>query len=1187
VPAAERLEAARRDAPDAVVLARMLSLSMRAEPALVRGARLEAGLPASAESDLWFSSLVVSAGPLGIALDPGVADLLRDELARDPDALDAAWRLLERHHAGAAWSVRLEERINHLTAGGATSAAVQDLLAAALVELRRVQEANERGALGIARWLVAAVARLPAVVAGSPAATLAGVTAGAHLDGRIGPLDALDAEHREQWLPWLLASLGTTVLPVRLTETTLILGGVPAGAVPLEVPRTEPVVVTVVTQDGASHEVTLRDGDVVDVPIDRPPVTLRTVSGTEVELGVLAVGRLRSGDRWLGAACAVEPRLVVTADSVLEQATPDDPVIFVPALGGSVAVDVATPLRADGLTYLRLAEPASTVVPLGRPTVGAAWRAEPDASGTVSTLADGVMVLECDTVPPPGAAVTLEDPWGVVIGMVTGPDLPRRPVTAAVIDPARATTAAPPGETPAAEPTFDPAHFALLGPGGRLQVLREVSPEAMGVAMGGAAGYSYVSRDIDDRLQEAIARAGEGVVVAGERGAGKTRTLYEAAWRTLDRALLARPRPGSLRTVMDQLARTSLPEDVVVWLDDLADFAGELPEWSGTGPRLDRRRVILLATADDEPSPTQATATSSAYARDFTVFQLTASLSPQELARARERHPALLLDADRPWDATELETRERGLERLRAETGTPPEVVAEALDNLADQYFRVDRRDEARRLWREELALRREIAGDGDVRAQVDLATALLRWARGFGSEDIDPRAAEEALELLQRVDEIDPVLYRGRFAQATMETAEILVQAGRVQDGVRRGREAIDLTRREAVQEWDQPGTAVERLGMMLRRFASLLVEAGEPDGGTDASAESIDAYRRAVAAGRADATRGLVFALEEHAELFVSAGRLEDAIDAAREAVSEARPTGEARLLGGALSILARQLERAGRADDALSAMREQIAVLRDGPAPDADLADALTAFANLLVGAGRVRDAFAAAEEAVGLGRGVVADDGRYRDWLVRILEVAADAADRSRDLDLAIAYNEEQIELLEDAPDDVRGLVEDTLAQRRARRARAGEESKLGGPPVLGTWPASHLMGGVAAIGGTLVLLEHLLLFVPGDVGKALDDLVRGRTDDFAAGDAGLTRDPRIISLDRIEWIEARERATLLRPPSARIHLVGGGRFDVGVLTTRGSRNARPENHAAFRDWLGQMPAWIPRRRPDAS
>ena len=73
------LETTEKRFPNAVRLARVVSLASRIEPELLRQARLQLlpSLDAGAEADLWFSPLVQSSTPLALTLRPAVADLLR------------------------------------------------------------------------------------------------------------------------------------------------------------------------------------------------------------------------------------------------------------------------------------------------------------------------------------------------------------------------------------------------------------------------------------------------------------------------------------------------------------------------------------------------------------------------------------------------------------------------------------------------------------------------------------------------------------------------------------------------------------------------------------------------------------------------------------------------------------------------------------------------------------------------------------------------------------------------------------------------------------------------------------------------------------------------------------------------------------------------------------------------------
>ena len=145
--------------PDVVRLATAVSLAVRVEPGLLRSARIELTRPrvgVGAEADLWFGPLVASYTGRGLVLDTGVAALLREELARDPQRLTAARMLTHEVHLEAAPTIRLEEDLLYAALTGADRE-VGELLERALVTMHG--DADRRR--GVARWAARAVATLP------------------------------------------------------------------------------------------------------------------------------------------------------------------------------------------------------------------------------------------------------------------------------------------------------------------------------------------------------------------------------------------------------------------------------------------------------------------------------------------------------------------------------------------------------------------------------------------------------------------------------------------------------------------------------------------------------------------------------------------------------------------------------------------------------------------------------------------------------------------------------------------------------------------------------------------------------------------------------------------------------------------------------------------------------------------
>ncbi|MGA5822613.1 hypothetical protein ACPC54_32725 [Kitasatospora sp. NPDC094028] len=275
--------------PAAADLALACALAVRVEPPLLRGLRLLLpGAGAAAEADLYFSDLVTARDVTAITLDPSVARVLRAELATPERArlLDEAWQLVQAAHRDAHWSVRLEEQVNYLDAARPPDAqrTIEDLLLAGLAELAQLPNRK-----GVARWLLGAIARFPAEVAGAAVTRAAHVAAGALLDGRADRVgELLTPEEGEAWLPWLLDALPTTTLHVRLLDGAVVLGATDPAALPLSgVPQTDPLVVEVRWQDGErarSVRVGVAPDEPVRVETGTDLVTLVFLSGLAYQL---------------------------------------------------------------------------------------------------------------------------------------------------------------------------------------------------------------------------------------------------------------------------------------------------------------------------------------------------------------------------------------------------------------------------------------------------------------------------------------------------------------------------------------------------------------------------------------------------------------------------------------------------------------------------------------------------------------------------------------------------------------------------------------------------------------------------------------------------------------------------------------------------------------------------------------
>ena len=284
--AAARLNALQTRMPDVVLLARVSSLAVRIEPHLLRRLRFEL-LPevdVGSESDLWFSSLVESRGATGVVLQQPVAILLRDNLATDKVLLTRAANITSEAHAHLSPVLRLEETVTALALLD-REAAVQRIDDAFKPVLRALKEDDERG-LEMARWMLRAAPRFPAVVWQASAAYSLLHASSVLLGGRRILEEVPDAASLDpQTIAWALPAsvreerveIGIELLPAALQFSAAD----DAGARIRVPPTTPPVVEVRWLRDSTPVRVLIDPipGRVVDLGPDVASVTLRTVAG--------------------------------------------------------------------------------------------------------------------------------------------------------------------------------------------------------------------------------------------------------------------------------------------------------------------------------------------------------------------------------------------------------------------------------------------------------------------------------------------------------------------------------------------------------------------------------------------------------------------------------------------------------------------------------------------------------------------------------------------------------------------------------------------------------------------------------------------------------------------------------------------------------------------------------------------
>jgi tetratricopeptide (TPR) repeat protein len=175
------LASVERQSPELVRLAEVLSLAVRVEPALLRKARLTLTpkLAVSGETDLWFGPLVESSGAGGFVFRWEVLELLRERLAQKPVRLAEAWKLTRSFHPFIPPSAALEEEVTWASLAGHS----EDELARKLGRALTAMLSNSQRGVGIARWALRALPRLPERARSSESAALLAMGTVSRVDG--------------------------------------------------------------------------------------------------------------------------------------------------------------------------------------------------------------------------------------------------------------------------------------------------------------------------------------------------------------------------------------------------------------------------------------------------------------------------------------------------------------------------------------------------------------------------------------------------------------------------------------------------------------------------------------------------------------------------------------------------------------------------------------------------------------------------------------------------------------------------------------------------------------------------------------------------------------------------------------------------------------------------------------------
>ena len=326
-----------RQDPLALDLATLLSPAVLVTPELLRRLRLLLpGADVGTEVAVWMSEAMTSRSPLDASFDHEVAEHLRTRLRNDPRSAlrDMALAIIRADHASYHWSLRVEVELNLIDAQGIAGDEVAEQLVFATID--RLSTMSNIEARPIARWLLAALGRIPSSIRATEAAHTASFGAGLLLDGRL-PTHSDGLAAAEPWLPGLLRDVGTVNVAVEQYEGAVELRLAPGGNQDIDVvtaPSTKPVVITVSWQDGPATKqqvVHLRHPDSsAVVPVASSRVMLSTLagrrwevrhSGPELSQVVAVVAVVSNGRFQVASGYLITGRLVLTAEHCTRDTT--------------------------------------------------------------------------------------------------------------------------------------------------------------------------------------------------------------------------------------------------------------------------------------------------------------------------------------------------------------------------------------------------------------------------------------------------------------------------------------------------------------------------------------------------------------------------------------------------------------------------------------------------------------------------------------------------------------------------------------------------------------------------------------------------------------------------------------------------------------------------------------------------
>jgi hypothetical protein len=284
--ATERLQDLEADAPDALRLAQLVSLAVRVEPHFLRRMRLDL-LPAAdvgSEADLWFSPIIESRGSSSFVIDSTIALLLRRDLAREPETLEHAAKIIALEHRHMPALIQLEEQVHVIAARGGDDVLtrIDEAIAPALRALHEGTRAKE-----VARWAMRALPRFDPVVRKSGAVVALLLHASRLLGGRRIVRERTSSQAAlNQFAGAIPAAMFSERARVALevTDTAIRFVEDPGNVPVLELPHTTPLLVEVSWASGDARIVNLVEAEVgnafqIDSGVN--VLTLRALDGSE------------------------------------------------------------------------------------------------------------------------------------------------------------------------------------------------------------------------------------------------------------------------------------------------------------------------------------------------------------------------------------------------------------------------------------------------------------------------------------------------------------------------------------------------------------------------------------------------------------------------------------------------------------------------------------------------------------------------------------------------------------------------------------------------------------------------------------------------------------------------------------------------------------------------------------------